>query len=161
LKQLWSPWRMKYIQSSKIQGCFFCAALLIADGLENLVVARSPSSFVILNLFPYTSGHLMVVPNQHVAGLELLDAAARADLMELTNQAVQVVQSVYRPQGFNLGINIGEIAGAGVADHIHVHIVPRWGGDTNFMTATADTRVIPEAIEDTYLRLKAAWDKSG
>lgn len=151
---------MKYIQSSKTQGCFFCAALMVPDGLENLVVARSPFSFVILNLYPYTSGHLMVVPNQHVAGLELLDPEARADLMELTNRAVLVVRDVYRPQGFNLGINIGEIAGAGLAAHIHVHVVPRWGGDTNFMTATADTRVIPEAIEDTYIRLKEAWDRS-
>ncbi len=152
---------MKYIQSGKTQGCFFCAALLAPDGLENLVVARSAFSFAILNLFPYTSGHLMVVPNQHVAGLELLEPAARADLMELTNKAVQVVRSVYRPEGFNLGINMGEIAGAGVAAHIHVHVVPRWGGDTNFMTATADTRVIPEAIEATYTRLYEAWEKFG
>jgi ATP adenylyltransferase len=152
---------MKYIQSNKTQGCFFCAALTVPDGLENLVVARSPFSFAILNLFPYTSGHLMVVPNQHVGGLELLEPASRADLMELANIAVQVVRSVYHPQGFNLGINIGEIAGAGVAEHIHIHVVPRWGGDTNFMTATADTRVIPEAIEDTYARLKEAWEKAG
>jgi len=103
----------------------------------------------------------MVVPNQHVAGLDLLEPAGRADLMELTTKAVQVVREVYHPEGFNLGINLGEIAGAGVAAHIHVHVVPRWGGDTNFMTAIAATRVIPEAIEDTYTRLKEAWEKSG
>jgi ATP adenylyltransferase len=154
---------MNYIQQSQTDqaeagGCVFCraAAEPQADP-ANYVIDRGATAFVILNLYPYTSGHVMVVPYQHCANLDELTPAARAELMELTNQVVTVVGQVYRPQGFNLGMNLGAAAGAGIAEHLHLHIVPRWGGDTNFMTATAATRVLPEALEDTYTRLRTAW----
>ncbi len=158
MNHLWSPWRMTYIENSKQEGCVFCNALLVPDGLDNLVVFRGQRAFVILNRYPYTSGHLMVVPNDHQASLGELDADIRADVMELANRAVQVLNVEYHPQGFNLGMNIGEVAGAGIAEHIHLHIVPRWGGDTNFMSTLASTRVLPEALEDSYTRIRKRWE---
>lgn len=150
---------MSYIQSSKQdEGCVFCLAHAAADSPENLIVARGRLAFVILNRYPYTSGHLMVVPYEHQPNLEALHAETRAELMELAVGATQALAAVYSPQGFNLGMNIGEVAGAGIAAHVHMHIVPRWGGDTNFMSSLADTRVLPEALEDTYRRVKAAWE---
>jgi ATP adenylyltransferase len=148
---------MKYIQSSKHETCFFCEAILQPDSEENLVVYRGQSVFAILNQYPYTSGHLMIVPFQHVRHLEKLDSIVRAEMMEISTQATQVLTNVYHPEGFNLGINIGEIAGAGVADHIHLHVVARWSGDTNFMSAIAETRVLPEALAVTYQRIRVAW----
>lgn len=158
MNYLWSPWRMSYIENhSKAEQCVFCAAVMSTDDQENLIVTRSHRAFVILNRFPYTSGHLMVVPYQHCSSLEQLEAETRAEMMELTNRATLVLGDVYHPQGFNLGMNIGVAAGAGIAEHIHLHVVPRWGGDTNFMSSLADTRVLPEALEDTYRRVKDGW----
>jgi ATP adenylyltransferase len=158
MNYLWSPWRMKYIsEHRKVTGCVFCWALEQTDSVENLVVARGQAAFVILNRFPYTSGHLMIVPCEHQPSLELLAPATRAEIMELAAQALAVLQGVYHPQGFNLGMNIGESAGAGIAEHVHLHIVPRWGGDTNFMSSLANTRVLPEALEDTFARVREAW----
>lgn len=155
---LWSPWRMTYIQNNKKEAsCVFCTVMAQADGLENLVVHRDKHSFVILNRYPYTSGHLMVVPFLHRASLDQLDLTTRTELMEQTNRAVQILQSIYQPQGFNIGINIGEAAGAGIENHIHIHIVPRWNGDTNFMTTLGTTRVLPESLEDSYQRINIAW----
>jgi ATP adenylyltransferase len=149
---------MTYIQNNQHSAdCVFCTALAQADGPQNLIVARGGRAFVILNRYPYTSGHLMVVPNEHRAALEELDSQTRAEIMELSNQAILILQAVYHPQGFNLGMNIGEVAGAGIADHIHMHIVPRWGGDTNFMTSLANTRVLPESLPDTYQRVRQSW----
>ncbi len=159
MEYLWSPWRMVYIQNSNMnKSCVFCSALESEDSADNLVVVRTSKAFVILNRFPYTSGHLMIVPYSHVASLELLDAEIRADMMELTTQTLLVLRREYGPQGFNIGINIGEIAGAGIADHVHLHIVPRWGGDTNFMSSVGGTRVLPEALEETYQRIRKAWE---
>lgn len=149
---------MEYINSHKSKGCAFCIELSRTDGPENLIIFRGGRAFVILNRYPYTSGHLMVVPYDHEAALELLEPATRAEMMELTMKATQVLNAVYHPQGFNLGMNIGEAAGAGIAEHIHMHIVPRWGGDTNFMSSLADTRVLPETLEESYRRLNAAWN---
>lgn len=143
--------------AEKAKGCVFCLALAEADGPGNLIVHRGKQAFVIVNRFPYTSGHLMVLPFSHVASLDEIDAATRAELIELTNAAVQVVQRVYKPQGFNLGANLGEAAGAGLGDHLHLHILPRWVGDTNFISTVGETRVLPETLEETWQRVRDAW----
>lgn len=161
MEQLWSPWRMKYIENHiKEAGCVFCNAQAKTDGMENLIAFRGERAYVILNRYPYTSGHLMVIPFEHKPNLEELDPATRAEMMELTSRCTTVLKSIYKPQGFNVGVNIGEAAGAGVAAHVHIHIVPRWHGDTNFMSSVGGTRVLPEALEDTYERVKAAFDLS-
>ena len=155
MKQLWAAWRMKYIGSTtKETGCIFCNALSKQDDDTNLIVMRGEHAFVILNKFPYTSGHLMVAPLAHMATLEELDVAARAEIMELATFSMTVLRKVYNPQAFNLGANIGEAAGAGVPGHVHMHVVPRWNGDTNFMTSIGDARVLPESLEDTYRRVR-------
>jgi ATP adenylyltransferase len=138
-------------------GCIFCKALEQSDGTENLVIVRGGNAFVILNRYPYTSGHLMVVPKAHLPSLELLDSNTRAEMMDLVAQALVVMREVYHPEGFNVGANIGAVAGAGVADHVHLHVVPRWRGDTNFMSTVAGARVLPESLEDSYKRLREAW----
>ncbi len=149
---------MAYIQKNvKEDGCVFCERPKALDGPENLIVHRGKRAFVILNRYPYTSGHLMVVPFEHQPSLELLDAPTRAELMELMTQAVEVLRVVYQPSGFNLGANIGEAGGAGIAAHVHLHIVPRWFGDTNFMSAVGETRVLPEDLSESYRRILNAW----
>jgi ATP adenylyltransferase len=155
MKHLWSPWRMKYIENhGKEDGCVFCNAQAKTDGAENLIAFRGELAYVILNRFPYASGHVMVVPFQHKPNIEELDSKTRAEMMELTSQCTTVLRGIYKPHGFNIGANIGEAAGAGVLGHVHIHIVPRWNGDTNFMSALGETRVLPEALEDTYQRIK-------
>lgn len=159
MEHLFSPWRMKYFdrdKSSKV--CAFCEALKQEDGLSNLIVYRGNFAFVILNLYPYTSGHLMVVPYVHCDTLENLPASTQAEMMELTTKAVSVLKKIYHPQGFNVGINIGSVAGAGIAEHLHMHVVPRWGGDANFISVVGGTRVLPETLEDTYTRLHHSWE---
>lgn len=137
--------------------CIFCAALAQPDNEANLIVTRGERVFVMMNRYPYTSGHIMVVPNDHQPSLEMLDRETRVELVEVVSRGIEVLRTIYKPEGFNVGINIGAAAGAGVADHVHVHIVPRWAGDTNFMSALAGTRVLPEALEDTYRRLREGW----
>ncbi|HWQ45438.1 MAG TPA: HIT domain-containing protein [Longilinea sp.] len=159
MEQLWSPWRMQYIQNGNpISGCVFCEAAKLADGMENLIVHRGQLAFVILNRYPYTSGHVMVVPFEHRSTYEDLPAGTRAEMMELLAQATTVLRKVYKPGGFNVGANLGNVAGAGIADHVHFHIVPRWAGDTNFMSTVGDVRVIPEDLADTYRRICECWD---
>jgi len=138
-------------------GCIFCNGLKEPDGPNNLIVARGSKAFVMLNRFPYTSGHLMIVPYEHQPSLELLEADVRADIMELAAHAVRVLEAVYAPQGFNLGMNIGSAAGAGISEHVHLHVVPRWVGDTNFMSSVSQVRVLPELLAETYRRVKEAW----
>lgn len=135
----------------------FCNRLAMEDGPENLVLHRGQHAFVILNRFPYTNGHMMVVPYEHQPSLEDLQPETHTELMHLTSTALSVLRSVYEAQNFNIGINIGEAAGAGIVEHVHIHIVPRWAGDTNFMTTTAETRVIPESLQEAYLKLRTAW----
>lgn len=152
---------MAYIQEqNKDPGCAFCRESARPDSAENLIIYRGRLAFVILNRYPYTSGHLMVVPYVHESQLENLDARQRAEMMEMVSQSIEILKQVYHPQGFNVGINLGEVAGAGISEHVHIHVVPRWGGDTNFMSALAETRVLPESLEDTYQRVQAAWQKS-
>jgi len=159
MKQLWASWRMKYIQNgAKESGCVFCNALAKTDGAENLIVMRAEHSFAILNKFPYTSGHLMIVPIAHQASLEELTPAARAEMMELVAQFIGIMRRIYTPEGFNIGVNIGKAAGAGVPGHVHIHIVPRWVGDTNFTTTISELRILPETLEETYRRTREAWD---
>ena len=158
MKHLWSPWRMKYIRNyKKSDSCIFCSELASVDGPENLVVHRGTNAFVILNRFPYTSGHLMVLPFAHVSTMTELNPEIRSEMIELTNKAVLVLSDIYHPEGFNLGMNIGAAAGAGIAEHLHMHIVPRWAGDTNFMTAVADTRVLPEDLFESYQQIQQSW----
>lgn len=160
MNHLWSPWRMKYIENhGKEAGCIFCNAQAKADGAENLIALRGKLAYVILNLFPYTSGHLMVVPFEHSATLEELDSPTRAEMMELTSQCMTVLRKIYNPQAFNMGANIGEAAGAGALGHVHIHIVPRWNGDTNFMSTLGETRVLPESLDDTYKRVCAGFKR--
>lgn len=154
MKHIWSPWRMKYIEKhEKESGCVFCIAQAKADSAENLIAFRGKNAYVILNRFPYTSGHLMVIPFSHEPNLENLDTETRAEMMELASRCTTLLRKVYRTESFNMGINIGEAAGAGVLGHVHIHIVPRWAGDTNFMSTTGETRVLPESLEDTYQRV--------
>ena len=159
MKQLWSPWRMEYIErnANHSKYCVFCEAIKHEDGPENQIVYRGENVFVILNRYPYTSGHLMIVPYQHTDSLKLLSPATRNELIEITAHAMEVLDKTYHPEGFNAGINIGKAAGAGIADHIHLHIVPRWNGDTNFMSTIGEVRVLPESLEDTYYRILKAW----
>ncbi len=149
---------MDYIENrADSPGCLFCDRLAQADGVGNLILHRGSQAFVILNRYPYTSGHMMVVPVAHRPSIEELGDDSLRELMQLSSRAVSVLRKAYRAQAFNLGINIGAPAGAGVVDHVHIHVLPRWSGDTNFMVTTAETRVIPEALADTYLRLRSLW----
>lgn len=160
MKHLWSPWRMTYIENSKSEdGCVFCNAQAKADSAENLIAFRGDFSYVILNRFPYTSGHLMVIPFKHAANIEELDNNIRAEMMELTSRCTTELRKLYKPHGFNVGINMGEAAGAGVLGHVHIHIVPRWAGDTNFMSTVGETRVLPEGLEQTYKRVREAFSQ--
>ena len=159
MKHIWSPWRMKYIRSNdNPPGCIFCEAVKKkVDNSDNLIVTRSSLAFVILNRYPYTSGHVMVVPYAHVGTMNELDKETLADMMDLVQQSMLAINTVYKPEGYNIGANLGAVAGAGIADHVHFHVVPRWAGDTNFMTAVSAARVIPEDLSETLQLLKDNW----
>jgi ATP adenylyltransferase len=158
---LWSPWRYKYIsQASPSTGCVFCEKSSSADDRENLIIYRGEFNFVLLNLFPYTNGHMMVAPYQHVASLEEAPEETVVEMMRLARTATRHLHTVYKPQGMNLGMNLGESAGAGIAGHIHMHVLPRWTGDSNFMTVVGETRVIPEAMDVTWQKLTEAFKNS-
>jgi ATP adenylyltransferase len=157
MDRLWSPWRLQYVTGTgDAHGCVFCAAAAPGDDAA-LVAHRGRTCYVILNLFPYNSGHLMVVPNRHIATLSAATHEERCEMMDLTQLAEQALTEVYRPQGLNVGMNLGRSAGAGIVDHIHVHVVPRWSGDTNFMTVVGEVRVLPEDISETARRLREAF----
>lgn len=159
MKQLWSPWRMKYIEGhDPVEGCIFCEAIKIEDGIDNLIVARGERAFVMLNRYPYTNGHLLVVPYIHQSSIETLDSSTRAELMEWLNCSLTALRAEYKAPAFNMGANLGAAAGAGVAEHVHFHIVPRWAGDTNFMSVVSETRVLPEDLAVTWKRMKQRFD---
>ncbi|HEV8353636.1 MAG TPA: HIT domain-containing protein [bacterium] len=157
MKQLWAPWRLAYIQQDHPEGCIFCRAVDGNRDRETLVVHRRPRTFVIMNLYPYNSGHVMVVPNRHVGRPADLDDAELLELMQTTVLSHRALEAVFHPEGSNIGMNLGRAAGAGIDDHLHVHVVPRWVGDTNFMPVLGDVKVIPEQLEATYDRLAAAF----
>jgi ATP adenylyltransferase len=160
LEHLFAPWRYAYVSNTDFTGgCIFCAAAH-GEG-EAFTLARSERSFALLNRFPYTSGHTMVAPYAHVGDFAELDGPTLADMMQLAQRIVRALQETYQPHGFNMGLNLGEAAGAGIADHLHLHIVPRWRADTNFMTVNADVRVVPEDLAQTCVKLRAALGVEG
>jgi ATP adenylyltransferase len=154
---LWSPWRYRYVSSTPLAGeCLFCAKAAARDDRANYVVLRAEHNFVLLNLYPYTSGHLMIAPYAHVATLEEASPAALAEMMHLAARAERAFRYVYRAGGVNVGMNLGQSAGAGVAGHIHMHVLPRWAGDVNFMTTVGETRVLPEDLDTAWEKLVGA-----
>lgn len=157
MDHLWTPWRMAYIRGEKkpLDGCVFCA-LPDTDG-EQQIVTRSHSVYVTLNLYPYNNGHVMIVPYDHIATPEAMPPDALTDLMLTTNRTLAALRKLYGAPAFNVGANLGQAAGAGIAEHFHFHIVPRWAGDSNFMTTVSSTRVIPDTLENTYRELQAVW----
>ena len=157
MKRLWAPWRLEYIQSAdEHDGCIFCRAA-DTDDESGLVVHRGERAFVLLNRYPYASGHLMVAPYRHEATFGALSSDEALEIHHLGATATGVLEQVMSPQGFNLGWNLGRVAGAGIVDHVHLHAVPRWAGDTNFMPVLADVKVMPEALEATRRKLADAW----
>jgi ATP adenylyltransferase len=155
---LWTPWRYQYLTASERQeGCVFCAAAQSSDDRAHLVVHRAVHSFVILNRYPYTSGHLMIVPYAHSASLLELDTETVSELMQLAQSVEKQLRALYHPDGLNIGMNIGKSAGAGIAGHLHMHALPRWTGDSNFMTVIGETRILPEDLETTWQRFTDAF----
>ncbi len=149
-KTIWAPWRIEYILGDKEGGCFLCRMFAESSDRENLLLKRGRTCAVVMNRYPYNSGHLMVTPYRHIENLSDLTPEERLELMDLTAETVDILKGALHPQGLNLGFNLGEPAGAGLKDHIHQHIVPRWTGDTNFMPVLADTRVMPQALHEQY-----------
>jgi ATP adenylyltransferase len=162
-RPLWAPWRMEFIAAEKPKGCIFCdfPAAPEAEDRKNLIVRRGAHAFTILNRFPYNSGHLMVVPRRHGADLAALPPAEWADLQEELRLAAAVLQAAYRPEGINLGMNLGRAGGAGIADHLHWHLVPRWVGDNNFMPVLADVRVMVDHLDTTFEKVRAGYAAHG
>jgi len=157
MKRLWAPWRIEYITGEKEKGCLFCNALNEKNDRKRLIVKRGELSFAMLNKYPYIGGHLLIVPYRHASQLGKLKKEERLDLMDMTVQATEALKRAMTPDGFNIGINIGKVAGAGVPGHVHVHVVPRWNGDNNFMAVLGDTRMINEHLETTYSKIQANW----
>jgi len=159
MERLWSPWRLAYVTSASgpIQGCVFCNTN--EPGRDELILVRGRFSYVVLNLYPYNNGHLMIVPNRHIPTLEATTADEREEVMRLTRHAEIAISEAYKPQGMNIGINLGRPAGAGVVDHLHVHVVPRWNGDTSFMTVVGEVRVLPEDLAATKKRLQPIFER--
>ena len=153
MKQLWAPWRIEYIQMEKPAECILCNKPKQKDDAANYILYRGDKNFIIMNSYPYNSGHLMIAPYRHIANLEELTDEERHEHFEIASRSVKILRQLFNPAGFNLGINMGKVAGAGIDDHIHTHIVPRWLGDTNFMPVIANTKVINEALAETYKKL--------
>jgi len=157
-QRIWAPWRLRYVKNAKhTDECIFCAKPEQGDDEAALIVHRGERCFVILNLFPYTNGHLMVAPFAHVGRLQDVEDLVTAEMMSLAQRSMARIEEVYAPEGFNVGINQGKVAGAGVEGHIHLHVVPRWAGDTNYMPVLADARVMPQSLEESYEALKGGF----
>lgn len=159
MSRLWAPWRIDYILGDKPEGCIFCDKVRESDDRANGILLRGTSAFVMLNAYPYNPGHVMVSPYDHVDTLEKLAPGPLAEVMALTRLAEIAIQEALKPDGFNVGINLGRAAGAGIEEHLHLHLLPRWAGDVNFMPAVAGVHVIPEALLATYDKLKPAFDR--
>ncbi|MFC2025130.1 HIT domain-containing protein [Chloroflexota bacterium] len=157
MKHLWAPWRMEYIQMKKEEGCILCVKPNQSSDASNYILYRGEKNFVIMNKYPYNPGHLMVAPYRHVASLEELTGEERHEHFDIVSRSIEVLKQVFSPDGFNLGINIGKAAGAGIEGHVHTHIVPRWQSDTNSMPVISNVRVIPEALVETYQKLKGEF----
>jgi ATP adenylyltransferase len=157
MDRLWTPWRYRYVSTTGPDSdCVFCEKAASSDDRGNFVVLRAERNFVILNLYPYTTGHLMIAPYEHIATLAGAHPETLQEMMQLTARAEKTLRQIYNPDGLNIGMNLGESAGAGIAGHIHMHVLPRWTGDGSFMTTVAETRVLPETLDTTYERVKAA-----
>jgi ATP adenylyltransferase len=161
LERLWAPWRLEYIKGDKPGECIFCAKPGAGDDEAKLIVHRGELCFAILNAYPYNNGHLMVAPFRHVPSIEDLEAEELSELMALSQRSLAALREGYGPDGFNLGINQGKIAGAGVEDHVHLHVVPRWGGDTNYMPVIGSTRVLPQSLADSWRTLRESFEAVG
>ncbi len=157
MEQIWAPWRIKYIEMEKPRGCILCEKPGQNNDVPNYILYRGNKNFVIMNSYPYNPGHLMIVPYSHAASLDELTSEELHEHFDIVSRSVKVLKQIFNPGGFNLGINLGRIAGAGIEDHFHTHIVPRWQGDTNFMAVISDVRVIPEALAETYEKLKGKF----
>ena len=152
---IWTPWRYEYVNSvDEREGCIFCEKSKEENDRENLVVYRGRHCFAILNLFPYTTGHIMIAPYEHTGTIEKLDPETLTEMMVVAQNSLSAIRDAFGPEGFNLGINISRVAGAGIKDHVHLHLVPRWAGDNNFMAVIADTRVLPRTLDDVWLALE-------
>jgi ATP adenylyltransferase len=160
LERLWSPWRIEYILGEKTKGCVFCQVFAadVSQDKEYLILYRGVHNAVIMNLYPYNNGHLMVIPYEHQNTFEGLFDEALIETMSLMNKCVAVLRLAMDAQGFNVGVNMGKAAGAGIDEHVHMHVLPRWSGDTNFITTLGGTRCIPQSLQETYEKLKAAWE---
>ncbi len=160
MERLWAPWRMEYIRNAdKVEGCIFCLFPAEQEDEARLILLRGKYAFIILNAYPYSNGHLMITPYRHTANLDDLSDEEMLELMRLTRRAVNLLKKAFRPDGFNIGVNMGRVAGAGIADHVHIHVVPRWNGDTNFMPVLGDVRVMPESLEAVYRQLSEAMNE--
>ena len=159
MRKLWAPWRGEFILGKKEKGCIFCKRLKGKKDEKNLILFRGEKSFVIMNRFPYNAGHLMVCPNRHTGKFENLTESEIADLMKTTQLSIKVIKSALKPQALNLGMNLGKVSGAGVANHLHIHIVPRWSGDTNFMPILAETKVVSISLSEVFKKLKKSLEK--
>ena len=157
MKHIWAPCRMEYIRMKKAEGCILCEALRQDNDEANYILFRGEKNFIIMNSYPYNPGHLMIAPYRHIASLEELTDEELHEHFDIVSRSIKVLRQAFSPSGFNLGINIGEVAGAGIEGHVHTHIVPRWQGDTNFMPVISDVRVVPEALAETYQKLKGKF----
>ncbi|MCH7895299.1 MAG: HIT domain-containing protein [candidate division NC10 bacterium] len=150
---LWAPWRMQYIVGPKSNGCILCEKAKGDEDTKNLILARGPLTYVLMNIYPYNSGHLMIAPYRHLKSLEKLSPDETAEMIAWASKSERILREAFHAEGFNIGVNVGKVAGAGIDDHLHMHVVPRWNGDTNFMPVLGETKVIPEYLEETYAKL--------